>query len=688
MNPSCVDVSETKVPAPDVSSSYIHWGGYPATLAALDGFTELRSTDPSIAAMFDKLDMLDRAPQDGVVDAMIQCGFKPSEVSKINSPLFDAIWQGVTGRDPDGQSELEPLKDSLSRVTVRLMIPRPYYEALRWFLTKPSPSHLTFDVGPELCLAAAIGLNDVVRTMLSYRGSSESQAINHSVLPALERAVMNGGVNAAHEIISPMSTELRQSASHLEPLLLAAENGRLDMVKYLLQPSCTDLIKGPRFDEVLCPAIKGHHLSTVDLLMECCSDQLTPGVLSAALRSAIGSGSMEMVNRITAVAQSRGVQVTPCLRDVMPLVKSNNMVSLRLMLPLCGPDRSFSHVLLRSACEYADIEIVRLLFDTRMVDLRSAIHMQDWKPVRRGDGAIALYLLEQLGMQIWMDQWVWIAVVLGETDMVQSLLAFLAAHSPARAAQLQAEVDQNDLVRMWGKLDGPAAERLDAAVQAAALGRTDLVRVGTSMFIVDDDDRFQMCAAAVKGGHIDCARLLTRMIDDRWTFDLLESAATVPDPAMIRLVMDELLTVVTQRQLASSDSDLLVPLFRPIHVAAVRSHMEHVSMLLEWLIERDGAHRVIVPSLTAAMAGGESAAHRCVAVAAVTIHELISLHFDRMVDRSLVAAVKSGSIAMVELHLNAGANVRHNGNEALRLAESQGHAAMVELLKARCAGSD
>jgi len=114
-------VFETKLPAPDVSSSYSHWGGYPAALAALDGFSVLRSTDPSIAAMFNKLDMLDQAPADGVVDAMIQCGFKASEVSKINSPLLDGICKGSTGRDLDGQTELEPFKD-MSRFIARVCV--------------------------------------------------------------------------------------------------------------------------------------------------------------------------------------------------------------------------------------------------------------------------------------------------------------------------------------------------------------------------------------------------------------------------------------------------------------------------------------------------------------------------------------------------------------------------------------
>jgi len=73
--------------------------------------------------MFDKMDMLDRAPADGVVDAMIQCGFKASDVSKINSPLLDGIWQGVTGRDPDGQTGFEPLtRSTISRLLLRLLI--------------------------------------------------------------------------------------------------------------------------------------------------------------------------------------------------------------------------------------------------------------------------------------------------------------------------------------------------------------------------------------------------------------------------------------------------------------------------------------------------------------------------------------------------------------------------------------
>jgi len=176
-------------------------------------------------------------------------------------------------------------------------------------------------------------------------------------------------------------------------------------------------------------------------------------------------------------------------------------------------------------------------------------------------------------------------------------------------------------------------------------------------------------------------------MDEDWVYDLLESAASVPDPDMMRLVIDDLLTGVINRDVQLPGSDSLLAMFRPIHAAAVSGHIQHVSMLLEFLIKHDGAHSVVIPSLKAAMMV-QPTSFRCLAVAAVMISELVRLSKDTLIEYYLIAAVRSGNLAMVELHLNAGANVRHNGNEALRLAESQGHAAMVELLKARCAGSD
>ena len=177
-------------------------------------------------------------------------------------------------------------------------------------------------------------------------------------------------------------------------------------------------------------------------------------------------------------------------------------------------------------------------------------------------------------------------------------------------------------------------------------------------------------------------RLLLPLRHSDLSSHLFESAAKVRDPAMMRLVLDEL-----SPALASCERPKLrFALLRPLHEAAVRGHIEHVTMLLQWLNEHPGVHTTILPSLNAATRG-DTAWDRCLGLAAVTLHELICRANMDQIDCSLITAVRSGNLPMVELHLNAGANVRHNANEALRLAESQGHAAMVELLKARGSGS-
>jgi len=59
------------------ASIYHHWGGLPATLAALDGFQTVRADDPNVGAMFAKLDRLDAAVGSaaGLVAAMTACQF-------------------------------------------------------------------------------------------------------------------------------------------------------------------------------------------------------------------------------------------------------------------------------------------------------------------------------------------------------------------------------------------------------------------------------------------------------------------------------------------------------------------------------------------------------------------------------------------------------------------------------------
>ena len=415
MNPSCVDVSEAKLPAPDASSSYSHWGGYPATLAALDGFTDLRGTDLSIAAMFDKLDMLDRASQDGVVDAMIQCGFKPSDVSKINSSLLDGICQAFGGIQPPDQAS-----ESMSHCIVRFMIPRPYRDALQWFLAKRR--HPEWVCGglnsPEMLLAAGLGLTDIVKLLLSYCkfadvSVSQSSGAN---LAALERAVINGREGVLDVMLSSLPSPLRGPISSLPLLREAARFGRLDVVKYLLQPSRNDFVNLNAIGEVLNVAVQTKHGCIVDLLLECCSDQLSSDALQHAFNSALGSGSIEMVERITAYARSRGLQLIARLAAIVPLLAPGNVDRLRLMLPLCAPDPAFVHEM--PAPEYCGVEALTLLLETHAIDLRSVIESRHLKgALLRRNASIARYLLELAGMTIWDDMIVWIGVLVARQNL-------------------------------------------------------------------------------------------------------------------------------------------------------------------------------------------------------------------------------------------------------------------------------
>jgi len=205
-----------------------------------------------------------------------------------------------------------------------------------------------------------------------------------------------------------------------------------------------------------------------------------------------------------------------------------------------------------------------------------------------------------------------------------------------------------------------------------------------------------MSEAAVQGGHVEYARVLLPLVQDTHGLRSLVLAAEVRDPAMMRLVIDELLLAPLIRFHSSTDvmllNDFVDAIFHnflhTIHLAAVSCHLEHVDMLLDWLVHHSHKPQKLLTIFKASLTAAPP--DRCLAAATCTAQLLLfSNPEDALdyIDCSLITAVRSGNLAMVELHLNAGANVRHRANEALRLAESQGHAAMVELLKTRGAGS-
>jgi len=632
--------------------------------------------------MFNKLDMLDRAPADGVVDAMIQCGFKASDVSKINSPLLDGIWKGVTGRDPDGQSELEPLVGgSMSELLLRLLIPRPFMAALNWFITKRDFVKCTDNFASLFIVCSSLGAREPVETLLTMLAPVRD--LKYTLIQAARRAVMNGRVDVLHAISAALLEHTGLIPKEL--LWLTTGSGHTEMLRYLLHPSRQHLVGYAHIGSALDDAIQGQHVSSMFLLLEKCQDRLNRYDITVAFERAAGLGSVEMVQRLSEIAQSRGMSIRVRLSDLRPLISLNNIEGMRAMLAACQLDRFVADGVLMSVCTDADVEMARMLMENERVDVMdSAKWLHLLQAVLYNKSELVMYLLGRIGMRVWSDSAVRTAALLGHLQLARSMLGFLAFHDAPQAAYLQAELDSNDLFLMWTNMSPGAQELLQ--VRAAQIGHASLIHVVCSEPVVKNNfARFLVSQAAINGGHAECARYLLPSVRGMHRPGSLEVAARVRDPAMMRLVIDELLIAAAVR--AQQIPGLV---HSAIHLAAVSGHADHVGMLLDWLVPQSGDLPRMISLLKAAFTTARE--DRCLAVAAATIHLRLysTLECDDIldpIDRSVVTAVRSGNLAMVELHLNAGANVRHNANEALRLAESQGHAAMVELLKARGAGS-
>ena len=174
------------------TSVYHHWGGLPATLAALDGFQTVRADDPNVAAMFSKLDRLDAAVGSaaGLVAAMTACQFTALEMSRINSPLLDGLWKAVTGRDPDGVTPFEQSPTTeLPMLLVRLVFPRLYEDTLRWIVST---------------MNCADGASQILA--VESRSESKSAPGDRALSDAFQRALVYAfaiGQRGALEILQP-----------------------------------------------------------------------------------------------------------------------------------------------------------------------------------------------------------------------------------------------------------------------------------------------------------------------------------------------------------------------------------------------------------------------------------------------------------------------------------------------------
>jgi len=202
--------------------------------------------------------------------------------------------------------------------------------------------------------------------------------------------------------------------------------------------------------------------------------------------------------------------------------------------------------------------------------------------------------------------------------------------------------------------------------------------MGTVSIMANVHHQAQWYRLAIRSGNIACVRFLLPLVSSGGVAghdeDLI-AAVKHSDPAMLTVVLEGMKDV---------DSMSTCILLTAVHMAAVLGHFEHIAILLPWLSRVDDIDdddqivREVEAMLTAALV--EPLVNRQMKIATVLTQILLQLDLPSAIDDALSPAVRSGNLPMVELLLNAGAIVRRNGNEALRMAEQCGHPAIAALL--------
>ena len=523
---------------------YHQWGGYPATVAALDGFEAARQSDPKLGSMFDKLDQLDRSSRSELFDVMEACRFEPEEVSRINSPVLDGLWKATTGRDPDGITLFARVLDrSKASFCLRLVFPRPYAQAFRWFMLRPCDDDWKSEhwYSPAFVVAAGLGVRDIVDCLHPICVERKD---TQTACRAFERATLNGHVEVVQMMMSLMSDQIEGYFMHHhdEPLRLAATLGHTAVVAAILGHR-PELSRTAEIPDVLLSTIAVGHEATAGLLLDAFHDRMTPDLYQAAFDNAMLCGKPGMIQLIVTAAQVAGVIVAASPFDMLgrqPHILVSDEQAVQRLLPfLPAPVENqigFAH----AVCSSGNLTLLKLLMHRGVLE-RHGLHSRHLvAAVEARSREMVLYILDQGGLTVWSDDALGSAAAMGDKEMTTCLLTFLAQHQPQRAADLQVVVDSGGLV---GIVRSPllVCRRASMLAIAAERGPLDVVEAllahphvasAMSPFLAGS-----AVTRAVPKGRVEVVERLVRFMDGN-LLSCLQLAAPLNDSAMMRLLVD------------------------------------------------------------------------------------------------------------------------------------------------------
>lgn len=679
-------------------SLYAHWGGYPAAVSVLDGFQDVRQNDPVLAGMLAKLDALDRASRDDVVQTMLDCRFDAQEMNRICSPVLDGVFKALTGRDPrdaalTALAAITP--PSLALFTLRLVFPKPYPQTLRWLLSKPSDAGWRFTdvLAPTFLVSASIGLHEIIELLLPHAGPSDRLMV---LVPSLERAVRSGHVEVVASIVSALSDADKEDGLFGRLLACATANGLVDMSKFLLAGALTE-IRDARskarhesdLGHALGRAICGGHELCVQLLLQECGDLLTAPRLTRALEFAIRRGQSRIAELVLRTAQNAHINVTVLASTLFAVHPWHLPAVLGMLHMVQRDDRQWQQTaLLEDILVGGTHAMLRPLVNAGFLDLPDIVSPDHLElAALTGDDDVVVLLIQHGGARIWSDEALLIAAAAGRKSMVDVLLECLAGNETDRADLLRAEVDLHGLVGLVTTLSALSARFPYRAFKSAVkAGQVESVRIFASLSnaYLDDDT----LRAIVESGQIEVVRLLMPLQHESMIDLLLEPAVCLPDPAMLKLLVDTRISRTLNDSLSMTATHTILS---ALHTAASMGRTEHAAVFLPLLTRcAKGLPNAFLESL--AVAVSRASADRCLQLAVFMIEYRLCAGqgcdskraADPMeaMDQGLIAAVKAGEIGSVQLHLDAGADVHYKYDEAARLAQLLGHAALSELLRA------
>ena len=342
-----------------VPSPYAHWGGLPATVAALDDCEQARAQDEQLSALFAKLDLLENAPRTvtGLCDAMAACNFSKEEQDRINSPCLDGLVSACSS--PFGHIKEMDQRIQIGDFFLRLAYPKPFADTLQWVLSGVAKDSAIW-ANLHWLLIAAGGANHVslLEELLKHGPFMSIPVIRETELEhATLQGCLNGHVAAVRVLLDAKPDVIEQK----DYLLAKALSGGYLALAQLLTEFATAHHVPIRWRYALPNAVEPGRTSILDFCFKSGGDVLQTNLLEVAFCRSISMNRVTLVPCFLAMDPTFDITSDHLQRAIQ--AKSPVMLQLLLdkqpdLLPM--PDHSAKSLLIL-ACRKGCIPVIDFL---------------------------------------------------------------------------------------------------------------------------------------------------------------------------------------------------------------------------------------------------------------------------------------------------------------------------------------